>query len=197
MDGAWVVRTRWRFRGAWMWPMFVVLGVVDGIVVHALPVVGDAQSVLGGIVVGLVLNLVCVVVLARPLGALLRTRRRDLPAEIARNYAGTTCVALVTIGMVALGLAHHSSIVSDRSSMRDAITRAAAYIGDHAPAPFRADAAHTDTFTIQPDAVYRTCVPNRAGTRFYCVIVDEQQPLGRSVRPGGYESNATMSRGVN
>ena len=180
-----------------MWPAFVVLGVADGIVGHALPVAGDSQSVFGGIVVGLLLNLVCVALLARPVGMLLRVGRRDLPTAIARNYAGTACVALVTVGFVALGLAHRPAITTDRAAMRDAITRAAAYIGDHAPAAFRANAARTDTFTIQADVVYRTCVPNDAGTRFYCVVVDESRPLGSSVRPGGYEPNATLMRGVN
>ncbi len=197
MDGVWLVRTRWRMRGAWMWPTFVVLGVADGIVGHALPVAGDSQSVFGGIVVGLLLNLVCVALLSRPVGMVLRVRRRDLPMAIARNYAGTACVVLVTLGFVALGLAHHPSITSDRASMRDAITRAAAYIGDHAPTAFRVNASRTDTFIIQSGSVYRTCVPNDAGTRFYCVVVDERQPPDRSVRPGGSEPNATMMRGVN
>ena len=184
-------------RGAWMWPTFAVLGIVDGIVGHALPVAGDSQSVLGGIVVGLVLNLMCVALLSRPVGMLLRVRRRDLPTAIARNYAGTACVVLVTLGFFALGLAHRPSITGDRASMRDAITRAAAYIGDHAPAAFRVNASRTDTFAIQSGSVYRTCVPDDAGTRFYCVIVNERQPPDRSVRPGGSEPNATMMRGVN
>ncbi len=197
MDLAWLVRARWRLRGAWMWPMFVVLGVIDGIIGHALPVSGNAQSVFGGIVVGLVLNLIGVVVLARPVGMLLRTRRRDLPGAIARNYGGTACVVLVTVGFVALGLAHHSTLVDQRATMRDAIARAAAYIGDHAPPAFRVNASHTDTLVIQTGAVYRTCVPNTSGRRVYCVVVNENRPAARSVTFGGYESNQMMSRGVN
>lgn len=196
MDPAWLVRARWRLRGAWMWPMFVALPVVDGIVGHALPVDGTAQSVLGGIVVALVLELIGVVVLARPLGMLLRTRRRDLPPAIARNYGGTAAVLLVTVGFVVLGGLHHWTIVSQRATMRDAVARAAAYIGDHAPAAFRANASHTDTFVIQPGTMYRTCVPDVARTRTYCVVVDERRPAARSVTPDGYESNATLSRGV-
>jgi hypothetical protein len=196
MDGAWLARARWRYRGAWMWPAFAVLGIADGFIGHLLPLNGDGQSIVGGVVVGLLLNLLCVVLLCRPLGALLRVGRGDLPPAIARNYAGTACVALVTIGFAALGLVHSSAITSDRAAERDAITRAAAYIGTHAPAPFRANAAHTDTFTIQAGSVYRTCVPDRAGARTYCVIVRDRLPLDRSVTPDGYESNATFSRGV-
>jgi hypothetical protein len=56
---------------------------------------------------------------------------------------------------------------------------------------------HTDTFTIEPGSVYRTCVPNAAGTRTYCVIVNTRMPLARSVVPAGYESNEMFSQGAN
>jgi hypothetical protein len=196
MDLSWVVRARWRLAGAWMWPAFVVLGVADGVIGHVLPAAGDSESVLGGIVVGLVLNVIAVAVLARPAGMLLRRRRRDLPSAIARNYGGTACVVLVTIGFAALGLAHHSSIAGDRAVMRDATARAAAWIGDHAPAPFRMDASRLDTVVIQADSLYRACAANPDGTRDYCVVVNERRPPARSVIPDGSESNETLARGT-
>jgi len=196
MDLSWLVRARWRLVGAWMWPAYVVLAVADGVIGHLLPVAGSSESVLGGIVAGLVLNLIGVAALARPGGLLLRRRRRDLPEAIARNYAGTACVVLVTLGFVALGTAHHATIVGDRAVMRDATARAAAWIGDHAPGPFRADASHLDTIVIQASALYRVCVTNPTGTRDYCVVVDERRPAARSVTPAGSESNETLARGM-
>ena len=55
----------------------------------------------------------------------------------------------------------------------------------------------TDTFTIQPGAIYRTCVPSQAGLRDYCVIVKSRLPLAQSVIPDGSEPNAVMSEGAN
>ena len=196
MDLSWLVRTRWRLVGAWMWPAFVVLGVADGIIGHQLPLAGDTQSVVGGVVIGLILNLIGVVVLSRPLGWLLRTWRSDLPPAIARNYGGTACVALVTIGLLAIGLSQHPNIDGDRAAMRDATERAAAYIGDHAPEPFRVDASHLNMVAIQSGSVYRVCVANPRGTRDYCVIVNEDKPPSDSVVPAGSESNETLSRGT-
>jgi hypothetical protein len=196
MDLWWLVRARWRLLGAWMWPAFVVLGIADGVLGHLLPVAGDSESVVGGIVVGLIFNLVVVVLLARPLGMLLRRVRGDLPAPIARNYGGTIAIVLVTAVFVAIGLAHHPQITSDRSVMHDAVVRASAYIGDHAPAQFRVDASRLDTVVIQPGSVYRSCVANPRGTRDYCVIVDENRPAARSVVPAGSEPNATLARGT-
>jgi uncharacterized membrane protein YhaH (DUF805 family) len=180
-----------------MWPSFVVLGVLDGIVGHRLPAAGDAQSVIGGIIVALVLNLVAVVALAWPVAALLRRFWRDMPWTVARNYGGTLCMLLVTSGFVVLGVVHHETVTADRNALRDAVTRAAAYIGARAPAPFRAQASRADTFTIQAGVIYRVCVADRAGTRHYCVVVNEHQPFDRSVRRAGSEPNAVLALGTN
>jgi len=197
MDGAWLVRFRWRRRGAWLWPTFVVLTVVDGFILHALPATGQTQTLAGGILAGMVLNLLAVVLLSRPLAVLLRRRRKDLPTVVARNYTGTAVVVAVTAVVLTAGLAHHSTLVADQRAFNDAVMRAIAFIGDRAPEPFRANANHTDTVTIQTGAVYRTCVPNRAGTTNYCVIVRTKMPLDRSVIPDGSEPNAIFSAGTN
>jgi hypothetical protein len=195
MASAWIARTRWRWRGAWMWPTFVVMAIADGWIGHALPINPPSQSVVAGIVVGLVLNLICIVVLSPALGALLRRVRPDLPVAIARNYAGVLCVLLVSAGFVGIGLAKRSTITHDSAAMHDAIVRAAAYIGDHAPAPFAARADHLDALVIEEGSIYRVCVDNADQTRYYCVVVRERLPFARSVTPAGSEPNTTMARG--
>jgi hypothetical protein len=177
--------------------MFIVVSLVDGLIGHALPVSGHQQSVAGGIVVALALNLLAVVLLSRPVGALLRRRRRDLPTEVARNYAGTLCLALIAAGFVAAGLANRSNLRSDDVAFRDALVRAEAYIGDRAPAQFRANAARADTYVIQADSIYRVCVPNSAHMRTYCVIVRRSLPFARSVVFAGYEPNSLFAAGTN
>jgi hypothetical protein len=198
MAPSWLVRTRWRLRGAWMWPSFVVLAIADGVIGHLLPAAGDAASVVGGVIVGLLLNLLCVVVLGPLLGRLLRRRRRDLPVAIARNYAGTLCVSLVTAGFAVLGLVHHQQIVRDRATLRDAVVRAAAWIGDHAPSRFRSDAGTLDSYVLVAGSIYRECAAAGSGAapRFYCVIVHERRAGAASIRPAGSESNETLSRGM-
>jgi hypothetical protein len=197
MQGAWLARLRWRRRGAWLWPTFVVATVLDAVIVHALPMLGDRQGFVGGLLAGLILNELAVVFCSRPLGSLLRRRRADLPREVARNYAGTLAVSLVSAGMLGLGLLHHPTIMREQRALNDAVVRAEAFIGDHAPAAFAANASHTDTFTIQPGVVYRTCVPSRDGTRTYCVIVRPKLPLSRSVIFDSYEPNSIFAAGVN
>jgi hypothetical protein len=176
--------------------MFIALAIADGLIGHALPVSGRRQDIAGGVLVGLALNLLVVVLLSRPLGAVLRRWRGDLPVGVARNYAGTVCLMLVSAGFVAAGLANRSDIRSDDAAYRDAIVRAEAFIGDRAPAQFRVNASHPNTYTIQSGTVYRACVFNGAHTRTYCVVVSRDLPFARSVRFDGYEPNEAFAAGA-
>jgi hypothetical protein len=197
MEAAWIARARWRWRGAWLWPTFVVAALLDGVIATVRPFVGDRQSLAGGVLAGLVLNLLAVLFCSRGFGVLLRRWRGDMPVGVARNYGGTVAIALVSTGLLAAGLARHPGIVQNQRALRDAIVRAVAYIGDHAPQTFRANAQHTDTFTIQAGAMYRTCVPSQDGRHSYCVIVKPGLSLGRSVVFDGYEPNWLFAEGVN
>lgn len=196
MERGWLHRVRWRRRGAWLWPMFVTTAIADAAIGHLRPTAGDSESVAAAAIIGLALNLLAVLLLSRPLGALLRHARGDLPGIVARNYAGTSVVLAVTIVLLALGLIHHGTIVSDEAAMRDATVRAQAWIGDHAPAQFRRNVPLSNTFVIQAGSLYRTCVPGRHGTRSYCVIVKPQLPFAQSVRFDGYEPNSVFGQGV-
>jgi hypothetical protein len=196
MDGAWLHRIRWRRRGAWLWPAFAALTIAEAFVLHALPMEGDGQSVFGAGLIALVLNLIAVILLSRPLGMLLRRRRPDLPATVARDYGGTTAVLAVTAALLGLGLAHRSAITSEQQTMRDAVVRAQAYIGDRAPDEFRRNVNVVNAVAIQTGSIYRVCVPGAHAIRTYCVIVDTELPFGRSVRFAGYEPNSSVAAGA-
>jgi hypothetical protein len=196
MDGASLVRARWRLRGAWLWPAFAATIVFDAVIGHALPPAGETQSVPSAALVGLVFNLLGVLLLRRPLGALIRRARPDLPAVVARDYAGTFVVIAVSAALLATGLAHRSTIVAHQNAMREATARAEAWIGMRAPATFRRNVQQLDVFEIQAGSVYRACAPSDGGSRTYCVIVNVQRPWADSVRFSGYEPNSVFSQGV-
>ncbi|HEV3056137.1 MAG TPA: hypothetical protein VGX45_15850 [Solirubrobacteraceae bacterium] len=191
-----LARLRWRRRGAWMWPAFVALTIADGVIGHLLPPAGDSQTVFGAVLIGGALNLLAVLFLSRPLGAVLRRRRPDLPAIVARDYAGTTGLAAVTAAILAVGLAHRSTVIANDRAMADAIARAQAYIGDRAPAEFRRNLASVSAYPIEPGSVYRVCVRSPDRTRTYCVVVKRGLPFGRSVSFSGYEPNDVLTQGA-
>jgi hypothetical protein len=196
MERGWLHRLRWRWRGAWLWPVFVVAVIVDAALGHLRPASGDSESIAAAGIAGLALNVLAVLLLSRPIGALLRRARPDLPPVVARNYAGTSVVLAVTLALLAVGLIHHGTVVANQNAMRDATVRAQAWIGDRAPAEFRRNVKSSDTFAIQPGSIYRTCVPGEHGLRSYCVIVKTQLPFASSVRFDGYEPNSVFAEGV-
>jgi hypothetical protein len=196
MDAAWLVRMRWRRRGAWLWPAFIAMTIVDALVGHILPPAGETQSVAAAALLGLVLNLLAVLLLSRPLGALVRKHRPDLPVMVARDYAGTGAVVCVGIALLAAGLAHRPFVLARQRTMQDAIARAEAWIGFRAPDEFRRNLRLANTVAIQSGSVYRTCVPSDDRRRTYCVIVKTYLPFASSVTFAGYEPNSLFAAGT-
>ena len=208
MDGAWLLgtqrsrirsaigRLRWRRRGAWLWPTFAVLTAADAVIGHVLPPIGDSQQIFAAALLGGIFNLIGVIVLSWPLSLVLRRLRPDLPAVVARDYAGTFVVVAVTAALLGAGIAHRPTILQRSTDARDASVRAEAWIGARAPATFRRDAARLDTLAIEPGRLYRSCVTTSDGTRSYCVIVRMWLPLTRSVTFAGHESNSVFATGV-
>jgi len=196
MDRAWLTRMRWRRRGAWMWPTFVALTVVDGFVAHAQPPEGDSEGLVAALLGAGLWNFLAVAVIAHPVGAILRRARRDLPRIVARDYAGTWLVIAITAAVVVAGLSNRATVTGNRAAMRDAIVRAVAWIGFRAPPEFRGQLRSTTTVTIQPGSLYRVCVPSADRHRTYCVVVDDQEAVDRSVHFAGYEPNTTFVNGL-
>jgi hypothetical protein len=179
-----------------MWPAFVVAVVLDAVIGHLLPPAGETQRAVGAGLLGAFLSLGAIILLSWPLGALVRRRHPDMPRLIARDYGGAIGIALVTAGLLAAGIIHRHVINQHKTARRDAIVRAQAFIGDHAPEPFRHELALVDAYPIQPGRMYRVCVPPPPATRAYCVVVDARQPFANSVRFDGTESNATFAQGA-
>jgi hypothetical protein len=196
MDAAWLVRLRWRRRGAWLWPAFVGMTIVDGVVGHVLPPAGETQSVPAAALLGLVLNLLAVLLLSRPLGTALRRLRPDLPVMVARDYAGTGAVLCVGIALLAAGVAHRPFVLARQRTMQDAIARAQAWIGFRAPDEFRRNLRLANTVAVQAGSIYRTCVPSDDRKRTYCVVVKSRLPFASSVSFGGYEPNSLFAAGT-
>jgi hypothetical protein len=191
MERMWLGRLRWRMRGAWMWPAFVALTVLDALVLRARPVAGEGTDLVGGLLLAALLNLIVAAVLAPLAGALLRRRRRDLPSVVAADYAGTTLLAAVTLALVVAGAVHHREIVADRQDVAAQAGAVRTYVAHHAPAQYRRNLARADTRRIDAE-LYRTCVPGRDPERALCMFVDtSQSPPGLRV-DSNRETNASF-----
>ncbi|HET8758700.1 MAG TPA: hypothetical protein VFM58_21970 [Solirubrobacteraceae bacterium] len=181
VERVWPRRLRWRLRGAWQWPAFMVLTLVDGVLLFALPPWGDGPpGVFPGVLLAAFLNLIAVAVVAPFVGWLVRRRRPDLPRLIASDYAGAWLLAAITVAILAGGLVHRSATAAE-SRREAAVARAMHdYVVGKAPG-YAAGLRHIDAVRIEPDH-YRACIPGRDERHALCLFVRTgQHPPGITV----------------
>ena len=165
-------------RGAWQWPTFGMITVVDAVVLHLLPIAGEGIGLVPAFLLAGFLNVAAVAVLA-PLGGLvLRRRSPALPKIIADDYAGTTVLVAVAFALLVAGIAHRPAIVAQQDDFAAQSAQVRRYVLGQAPPEFRANVDRADTWKQGPD-LYRTCVPGPDPRRHFCLIVNtDQHPPG-------------------
>ncbi|HEX2016501.1 MAG TPA: hypothetical protein VGN69_07385 [Solirubrobacteraceae bacterium] len=188
-------RLRWRLRGAWQWPAFVVLVPIDAVLADRLPAAGEGSGLLGGVLLAGFANLTVLAVVA-PLGGLLvRRRRRDLPAVVARDYAGTVALLLLAGCMLLLGLAHRPALLAQRQAVRDAADAMRAYVRTQGAEIYRRHLAQADSLRLD-DSLFRTCVPGADRMHALCLFVDTSQtPPGVRRDPNPIPNGHYFGRG--
>jgi hypothetical protein len=191
VESMWRSRLRWRMLGAWQWPAFAVLMVVDAVLIMRLPFHGDGPDLLGAFLLAGFFNLLAVGVFAPLLGVLVRRRRRDLPFVVARDYAGTGLLVAVTAALLAGGLVHRSALAAEYADLAAVRLGLHDYVVSQAPRYERGLAA-PDVVRLETDH-YRACVYG-PDPRPLCLFVNtDQQPAGVHRDPSR-EPNALFRR---
>jgi hypothetical protein len=197
-QSVWLTRMRWRMRGAWLWPAFIVLTLAEGVLLDVLPMTGDGPGgVLPGVLLAGFANLILIAAAAPLLGIFVRRRRSDLPRVVAQNYAGTALLLGLFAAILAGGLIHRPAVLEAEDDLRAQSVAVHDYVVAQAP-EYRAGIALADPVRIEDD-LYRTCVPGRDPKRWLCLFVNTgQRPAGVTLDkdrspnsnyrgPGGFE----------
>jgi hypothetical protein len=174
MERASLTRLRWRLRGAWMWPVFVVATGADAVLLHALPIATDGIGVVPALLLSGFLNLFVVAVVAPLSGRLVRRRRPDLPKAVAADYAGATLLAAVAALLLVGGLLHRPAVERAERDLRVQAAAARAFLLTDAPPAVRSRLGAANTIRLA-DGFYRTCVPEGRPRRAFCVFVRTTQ----------------------
>jgi hypothetical protein len=195
VERVWPRRLRWRLRGAWQWPMFVVLTVVDGVLLAELPPWSNGPpGVFPGVLLAGFFNLVAVAVVAPLVGRAVRRRRPDLPRFVAADYAGSWLLLAITAALLAAGLAHRSVAAAEDARERAVARAMHDYVVARAP-EFSAGLDHIDAVLLEPDR-YRACVPGRDDRHALCLFVTTDQNPPGITRDTSEEPNSVFRRSV-
>jgi hypothetical protein len=184
---------RWRMRGATLWPAFAVAVVADGVLLDELPIAGDdGPGLFAAVILAGFANLIVVAVLAPLAGQWLRRRRSGKPTVVAADQAGTALLALVALGLLALGLAHRPAVRAAHDDFQVQASWARRFVRAHAPREYQAGADRLNTWGLGA-SLYRTCAPGPDRRRAYCVIVDTSTSPPRVSVDRDQRPNATAA----
>jgi hypothetical protein len=173
----WPARLRWRLRAATMWPAFIAITLLDGVLLHLLPPIGTSVPVIAGILLATFGNLVLVGAaapfLARRIGA-----RRPGPAaspqaahEVLVDRVGTALLLAGVLGIVAAGLGNREVVVSETDATAENARAVRDYVlaGRDPELVRNLDTANTIRLA---DGYFRTCIARDDRRRYFCVYVD-------------------------
>jgi hypothetical protein len=158
--------------GAAQWPVLALLGIGDLAVLTQLPPSGTHVGLGDAFVIAGFLNLLVVAVAGPVAGLLLRRRRPDLPAIIARDRAGATLLAVLFATLLTAGQTYQAESDAVRG-----------YVASQGAPRYRRAIDRATTLDLGA-GLYRTCVAPDGPGADLCLLVDTtESPPGIRVDP--------------
>ncbi len=189
-------RLRWRLSGAWLWPAFVAVTLLETALLHWLPIAGDGSGWVASLLLAGSLNVIAIAVLGGLGGVWVRRRRPDLPKVVADDHAGLAALACVGLAFLVAGLVHRPQLAAEHRAFAEQSLAVRRWVDANANDFARAHVDGADTVQVDRD-LFRTCVPQRDPKRWLCLIVDTSREPPRVKRDTSRESNASQNpRGV-
>lgn len=189
----WLRRLRWRARGAWAAPAFVLFTLADAVLLARLPFAGDRGSgAPGALLAAAFLNLTMVAVAGPLIGLWMRRRDPRLPAFAARDRGSVWALGGLCALLVAGGIAHRPALKGEEDALRAQAIAARDYFASQAPPQYRRNLGRMDTWKAGP-GLYRTCVPGPDPDRSLCVIVKTDQSPPGVTRDRSQEPNRVLA----
>jgi hypothetical protein len=175
----WPTRLRWRLRGAWMWPTFVAITLLDGVLLHKWPPVREGVDLIPGILIATFGNLVLIGAIAPWLARKLWNRRPaaapgpppKAQLEVLSDRVGTGLLVAGVFGILAAGLAARPVVVVETEQRERGAELLRDFVNAHESEELRRNLEASDTVRYA-DGYYRSCIPHDDRERWSCYIID-------------------------
>ena len=185
----WPTRMRWRLRGAWMWPSFVAITLLDGVLLHKVPPVREGIDLIPAILLATFGNLVLIGAVGPWLARRTWKRRPaadpGAPAkaqlEVLTDRIGTGLLVASIFGILAAGLAARPTIVVETKERERAAKELEDYVAAHGGDELRRNLEASDTARLA-DGYYRSCIPHDDRDRWTCFFLDARGEATTLVR---------------
>jgi hypothetical protein len=184
----WISRLRWRLRGAWQWPAFAVLTMLDGLVLDRLPPwTPDRINLIEGLLIATFGNLFLVGALA-PLFTRRLVHRREaslaaagsLPPdadarradrEVFQDRIGTGLLAAGLVAVLVSGIANRPAIVSETEDTEEVARELRNYVARSDSPELKRNLETANTIRLSK-GYFRVCIARDDRRRHFCLFVD-------------------------
>jgi hypothetical protein len=179
----WPARIRWRLRGAWMWPSFIAITVLDGLLLHVLPPERTGIALIPAILIATFANLFLIGAVGPWLARRIWKRRPaaepDAPPkaqlEVLSDRIGTGLLLAGVLGVVAAGLASRPTVIAETNQRERAAKELYLYVEGHGTAELRRNLEASDTARLA-EGYFRSCIPSDDRKRWSCFFLDARKP---------------------
>ena len=181
-----------------MWPAFVVLTLLDGLVLHLLPPTRTGVDLIPGVLLATFGNLFLVAVVAPWLGRRLHSRRQATtgpPAppraelEVLIDRAGTALLAAGLLGLLVAGLAARPVVVSETENTEENANVVRRVVLSSGSRELVRNLETANTIRLG-EGYYRTCIARDDRRRHFCLFVDVEREPAEVVRDPSSEPNS-------
>jgi len=202
----WARRLRWRFRGAWQWPVFAIVTLADGAVLYLLPPTGPDFDPIFGLFVATFGNLVLVGAVAPwiakrlyrraheagPDGAGRATALSALPREVLRDRAAVALLGAGVLGLLAAGLGNRQVVVSETKATEQAAVAVRDFVRHTGDEQLARNLETANTARLG-EGFFRTCIARDDRRSFFCLLVDTEKRPTKITRDPSAEPNSAVT----
>ena len=171
---------RWRLRGAWMWPAYAALTLLDAVILHELPPVREGVDFVPALIVSSFANLFLMGAIAPWLGRRLAEREHatdgnGIPlavrTEVLKDRSAAVLLAIATVGLLVAGLGNQPAVVAETEDVEDAADLLERYVPANAPHEIQRNIETLNTERLE-EGFFRMCINYDQRDRAWCVFVN-------------------------
>jgi len=176
----WSRRLRWRLRGAWQWPAYAVLTLLDAVILHNLPPTRTGVDFFPALIVSSFANLFLMGAVAPWLAKRLAARQQAgegngvplaVRVEVFKDRTAAVLLATATVGLLVAGLGNRPAVIAETNDVERAIDLLEAHVATDAPHEIQRNIETLNTNRLE-EGFFRMCINYDRRDRAWCVFVN-------------------------